>query len=96
MLGDSKQKLVMAASGVKLFSCAVLVGAALPRSHPPLHQEPVGTLVCFPLFWNVEHSSFSAFRVVLWSPLYCFGPRDCGWKWLILSFVLHPVDLKDV
>lgn len=98
MLGDSEQKLVMATSGVELFSCAVLVGAALPRPHPLLHQEPLGTPVCFPPFWNAKCSSFSAFMVVLkfWSPLYCFGPRDCGWKWLLLSLVLHPTDLKDV
>lgn len=60
MLGDFDQKLFMATSGVELFSCAVLVGAALPRAHPPLHEETVGIPVCFPPFWNAEHSSFSA------------------------------------
>lgn len=36
------------------------------------------------------------FMVVLkyWSRLFCIGPRDCGWKWLLLSLVLHPMDLK--
>lgn len=92
MLGDFEQKLVMATLGAELlFSCAVLVAAALPRSHSPLHREPVGTPVCVPPFWNAERSSFSAFMVVLkyWSPLFCFGPRDCSWKWLLLSLVLH-------
>lgn len=96
MLADFEHKLIMAASGVELFSCEVLVGAALPRAHPPLHKEPVGIPVLSTLLECRALQLLCLFMVALkyWSPLFCFGPRDCGWKWLLLSLVLHPTDLK--
>lgn len=55
MLGDFEQKLGMTTSGVQLCSFGGCSPSQVTSTSP---QEPVGSAVCIPPFWNVQHSSF--------------------------------------